>query len=689
MVSRMRQQHPVVIRALSASLADHAQPWEDWRTAGTLIAFRPLVETPWLEEALREREEATALREEEVQSRIQAYEMPEVQGEDVLDLEDARAVVDRLKWATERIEELENKALLMEGAATTAADAHARAEKAEIAAAELSKIMVRPDFGSSAEAEAERLEMAARMERLERAIAEAVDGAAASRLAAEKERAAAAASEQARRDLEARLEALEKAQGGEGSTGTSSEGDLVALREELANVREEALEASALAHMASAVRHDVEVLKLQGDEAIALREEITRLRDRAEQLESSATAREERDRALVRDAEAARAEMRAALERVEALSEQAARLKAQVESAPATGTGADLSDEDRQRLQEALREAKEARAGFEAMRTSNSELLAQSGELRDEAGKLKAEIAELRDGDGNQRHDLDDLRRQQKEIQSWLAEAREERDQARAQVLEAVARVEETRAKLQSGVMRPASQVGASGITTESGMLKALKRSKDDVEKVRRDTEAVRARLEKLAADNEVAAHRAEEARQEAAAARAEYRGDPPGGARGTGGSSRCRHPHRCRSIAAPAPSSLRSALRRASSRRSPPSHGRPATRPPRAVPTPKPPAAQPPSSRRPSPAPVIGSSRFWAMSPLRVSSPRRPRRRRSPSATWRRRQAKRRWPPWHDGRGTRPEVALRVPGRGQRSAPLAGGDGRPAVRARAATRGR
>src|SRR3954454_7987497 len=48
MLLRMRQQHPVVVTALRQALADEQQPWEGWRTAGTLIAFRPLSDTPWM-----------------------------------------------------------------------------------------------------------------------------------------------------------------------------------------------------------------------------------------------------------------------------------------------------------------------------------------------------------------------------------------------------------------------------------------------------------------------------------------------------------------------------------------------------------------------------------------------------------------------------------------------------------------
>src|SRR5919199_629438 len=56
MLLRMRQQHPVVIRALRAALAEEPQPWDGWRTAGTLVAFRPLEPTPWMEEELAARE---------------------------------------------------------------------------------------------------------------------------------------------------------------------------------------------------------------------------------------------------------------------------------------------------------------------------------------------------------------------------------------------------------------------------------------------------------------------------------------------------------------------------------------------------------------------------------------------------------------------------------------------------------
>ena len=60
MLLRMRQQHPVVVRALRQALEDEPQPWEGWRTAGTLVVFRPTAPTPWVEEELRARDAARA-----------------------------------------------------------------------------------------------------------------------------------------------------------------------------------------------------------------------------------------------------------------------------------------------------------------------------------------------------------------------------------------------------------------------------------------------------------------------------------------------------------------------------------------------------------------------------------------------------------------------------------------------------
>src|SRR3954451_21199481 len=55
MLLRMRQQHPVVVRALKQALQPEVAPWEGWRTAGTLVVFRPLSATPWIEAELTRR----------------------------------------------------------------------------------------------------------------------------------------------------------------------------------------------------------------------------------------------------------------------------------------------------------------------------------------------------------------------------------------------------------------------------------------------------------------------------------------------------------------------------------------------------------------------------------------------------------------------------------------------------------
>jgi PAS domain S-box-containing protein len=46
MLMRMRQQHPVVVRALRAGIERDAQPWDGGRTAGTFVVFRAPPPTP-------------------------------------------------------------------------------------------------------------------------------------------------------------------------------------------------------------------------------------------------------------------------------------------------------------------------------------------------------------------------------------------------------------------------------------------------------------------------------------------------------------------------------------------------------------------------------------------------------------------------------------------------------------------
>src|SRR5215208_2587310 len=94
MLLRMRQQHPVVVRALRAALDAEPQAWDGWRTAGTMVAFRPLAPTPWVEHELVRREEQRARQDAEREEALTNLD-PGIQG-GVTDLDDAAAVVARL-----------------------------------------------------------------------------------------------------------------------------------------------------------------------------------------------------------------------------------------------------------------------------------------------------------------------------------------------------------------------------------------------------------------------------------------------------------------------------------------------------------------------------------------------------------------------------------------------------------------
>src|SRR4029079_5517718 len=131
MLQRMRAQHPVVVRALRQALETEPQPWEGWRTAGTLVVFRPLATTPWVEAELAARQAARAEQDAEVEERLTNIE-PGIQGRSVADLDDAAAVVARLLTAMERIDELERVALGLPGQLEEARQsAERRAEAAE------------------------------------------------------------------------------------------------------------------------------------------------------------------------------------------------------------------------------------------------------------------------------------------------------------------------------------------------------------------------------------------------------------------------------------------------------------------------------------------------------------------------------------------------------------------------------
>ncbi len=515
MLMRMRQQHPVVIRALRGALIADQVPWEGLRTAGTLVAFRPLDATPWMDEAMARREQDSAAADAELQSRIEMYDAPSVTGTDVYDLEDARAVIDRLKWATERIEDLEERSRISEDAVQLAADARVRAEAAERAAldarAEISGVLADRPVDSAGEAS--RLELLARMERVERAAAEAAEAAAAQRLFAETERARVPELEAHRVELVARLEHVEHLAG----STSAAEAAVAEARAELSE-RMEAIERSgpggaaaaqaaneqllarldaaehSRAQDVAALRADLERLRAVRD----VRPEIETLRARADAASSIHKRGEEREAAAMREAEVTRAELRTALERVEQLSEETARVRSEpVAPVPEPG----LPAEDRQRLELATQSAEEARAGLEAIRVLAEELRTQSAELRDEGGRLQARLNDLQDGDGHARHDVDSLRRDQEELRGGLEELRHERDEARATLREALRAAEEAKTLAIRGP----------GIDPDGPAPAAA----DDVA-------AARARLDELAAVIEATESRVEEARAEAVAARAD-----------------------------------------------------------------------------------------------------------------------------------------------------------------------
>src|SRR5919199_2775698 len=163
MLMRMRQQHPVVVRALRGAIEEEPQPWEGWRTAGTLVVFRPLAPTPWIAAELAAREAARAEADAEAEERLTNPD-PGIQGNSIADLDDAAAVVARLLGALERIDELERVAggvpAQLQEARREAEASRARAEAAEREAQQLRAEMQRALADAQRSGgEAERLEL--------------------------------------------------------------------------------------------------------------------------------------------------------------------------------------------------------------------------------------------------------------------------------------------------------------------------------------------------------------------------------------------------------------------------------------------------------------------------------------------------------------------------------------------------
>ncbi|HEY7074288.1 MAG TPA: PAS domain-containing protein, partial [Solirubrobacteraceae bacterium] len=227
MLTRMRQQHPVVVRALRAALEPQPPLWEGWRTAGTLVVFRPLQATPWVDAELAAREAARAEADAEVEERLTNPD-PGIQGNSVADLDDAAAVVARLLSALERIDDLERVSqelpARLEEARKEAAASRGRAEAAEREAQALRADLERAlrDVKPGGD-----IELLARLERLERAR---LDGDEAD---AERRRALAAA-EAAGRQLAARLDQLERDREQAGALADSRLAEAVSAAQERA-----------------------------------------------------------------------------------------------------------------------------------------------------------------------------------------------------------------------------------------------------------------------------------------------------------------------------------------------------------------------------------------------------------------------------------------------------------------------
>src|SRR5215216_4258801 len=172
MLLRMRQQHPVVVRALGKAIESEPQPWEGWRTAGTLVVCRPTEPTPWVAEQLAAREAARAEQDAETEERLATVD-PGVQGSSVRDLDDAAAVVARLLSALERIDDLERMATglpaQVQEARKDAEQSRSRADAAERESQRLREDLQRAlNEIKQGGNDQQHLELLARMERLER-----------------------------------------------------------------------------------------------------------------------------------------------------------------------------------------------------------------------------------------------------------------------------------------------------------------------------------------------------------------------------------------------------------------------------------------------------------------------------------------------------------------------------------------
>ena len=394
MLQRMRAQHPVVVRAMRQALEPEPQPWEGWRTAGTLVVFRPIQPTPWVEAELARREAARAEADAVVEDRLTNID-PGVQGNSVAELDDAAAVVARLLSAMERIDELERVALGLPGQLEEARQsAERRAEAAEREAqamrAEVQRALAAGGNGGSSLDERELL---ARLERLERARLDAEQTVHDRGLALD-------TAETARAELAARLDRLERQRAESSAAADARLATAVAeaqrrAEEAVAEAGRRADESRALVESRLA---EIERGRSGGSD-VRQAELIAQLeRVRAEHEEAAQAARteladtlERLERDRTREAEGARAELAAALERVEHVQREADALREQL---TAVTLERHEAGDDRRRLDELARDADASRGRIDSLR----EELAPLRDGAADVDALRAEISALRDG---------------------------------------------------------------------------------------------------------------------------------------------------------------------------------------------------------------------------------------------------------------------------------------------------
>jgi chromosome segregation ATPase len=447
MLQRMRAQHPVVVRAMRQALEPEPQPWEGWRTAGTLVVFRPLKATPWVEAELARREAARAEADAEVEERLTNLD-PGIQGNSVADLDDAAAVVARLLSAMERIDELERVALSLPGQLEEARQAAER--RAEVAEREAAALRAEVQRIVSAGSGSDDKELLARLERLERAKLDAEQD------SHDRGRALDVA-EAARAELAARLDRLERQRA---ESSAAADARLATAVAEAQRRAEEAVQESAR----RAAEVEAKLAQIETAPAGADQSQLEQVRAEHEEAVQAARAelaatidRLERERA--REAEAARAELAAALQRVEHVQREADALREQLTTV--TVEHAEAGD-DRRRLDDLAREFEATRARIEELRDVDA--------LRDEVAGLRASAADI----AAVRAELEALQTGAGDLEAFRAEL-------------------------------AALQASAADLDALRGQVEALRGGVPDIEPLREQVAALPARLDALQAGLEAA----------------------------------------------------------------------------------------------------------------------------------------------------------------------------------------